>query len=128
MSRINIPPDCGNSPKKAFLKDLNISIANGKTDLISEHLHDNIIWKFAGKPEQQGKEAFIKALIKHKRYKVKALSLDKIITHGSDATVCGQITGIDNDVYEFCDIYSFMSAGSNKIKSIKTFFIQSKGC
>ena len=127
MTRFTIPPDCGNSPKKAFLKDLNISIANGKTEFISDHLHENIIWEIAGKPGQQGKESFMKTLIKHKRFKVKALALDKIITHGSDATVCGRITTIGNVMYDFCDIYTFMSAGSNKIKSIKTFFIQAKG-
>ena len=126
MARFTIPPDCGNSPKKAFLKELNISIANGKTDLIREHVHDNIIWEIAGKPGQQGKEFFIKTLIKHKRFKVKALALDKIITHGSDATVCGRITTFNNVMYDFCDIYTFTGAGSTLIKSIKTFFIRTK--
>lgn len=34
MTKINIPFDCGNSPKREFIKQFNIAFAKGNADFI----------------------------------------------------------------------------------------------
>ena len=124
MAKVNIQPDCGNSSRKIFLKDLYISLANGDIDILNSNVQDNINWQVAGQPQVTGKENYLKELVEHKLWKVKEITVDTIITHGPDASVSGQIKATDNLKYAFCDIYKFKGAGGTTINSILTFLIR----
>ena len=51
-----IQPDCGNSPRKAFLKDLYISLANGDIDILNNSIQNNVNWQVAGQKNVTGKD------------------------------------------------------------------------
>lgn len=123
MAKINIQPDCGNSPRKLFLKDLNVALANGDIEFITKNIQDDITWEIVGHLRLNGKENYLKAIKGHKLWKVKELTIDTIITHGPDASVSGQIIAADNSTFAFCDIYRFKGAGGTIINSIKTFLV-----
>ena len=124
MAKINIQPDCGNSPRKLFLKDLYLSLANGDIEILNRNVQENVNWQVAGQPPVKGKENYLKELAGHKLFKVKEITVDTIITHGPDASVSGQIKATDNLKYFFCDIYKFKGAGGTTINSIMTFLVQ----
>jgi|SRR5690606_37105223 len=123
MAKIHMQPDCGNAPRKLFLKDLNVALANGDIDFFTKNIQDNITWEMVGKWQVTGKESYLKSIKEHKLWKVKELTIDTIITHGPDASVSGQIKAADNSVCAFCDIYRFKGTGGTLINSIKTFLI-----
>lgn len=124
MAKINIQPDCGNSPRKVFLKDLYISLANGDIEILNTNVQDNVTWKIVGHSQVTGKENYLKELVGYKLWKVKEITVDTIITHGPDASVSGEIKATDNLKYAFCDIYKFKGAGGTTINSIVSFIVQ----
>lgn len=124
MAKVTIQPDCGNAPRKVFLKNLYLSLANGDSALLMNHVQDNIHWQVPGKPTILGKENYLKAVVQHKLWKVKEMTIDTIITHGPDASVSGHIKGADNLKYAFCDIYRFKGAGGTTIHAITTLLVQ----
>lgn len=121
MAEIIIQPDCGNSPRKLLLKNLNIAIAGGHEEFVAENIDNDIYWNIKGHTVITGKENYIRALKSHKLWNVKKLTVDSIITHGADASVSGNFLTSGNLKYAFCDIYKFKSAGNSLIKSISTF-------
>ena len=48
MTQIIIPSDCGNAPKKNFLKDFYTAWAKDDLDFCKKHLDDHIIWEIVG--------------------------------------------------------------------------------
>ncbi|MEO6668869.1 MAG: hypothetical protein ABIN36_05305 [Ferruginibacter sp.] len=124
MPKINIQPDCGNAPRKIFLKDLYVSLANADNKILHNNAQDNINWQVAGQTIVTGKENYLEALKGHPLWRVKEITVDTIITHGPDASVSGQITATDNLKYSFCDIYRFKGAGGTLINSITTFLVR----
>ncbi len=124
MGKIRIQPDCGNAPRKLFLKNLNVAIANGDNDFLINVIPQNINWEILGQIKVVGQEDYIKAIMLHKLWKAKELIIDTIITHGPEASVSGKLITDDNSKYAFCDIYRFKGAGGFIISSIATFLIR----
>jgi len=124
MAKIIIPPDCGNAPRKLFLKNLHIAFANGDLDFVTTNIPEEISWETIGKKTVMGRKSYLTALKDSKHWKVKELRVDAIITHGPDASVSGQITVSDGSVFDFCDVYRFARASGMAIGSIKTFLIK----
>ena len=124
MSKITIEPDCGNSPRKLFLKDLLMAFANGDLEFVTENISEDVRWEISGNKTITGKENYLKELVRQKLWKVKGLVVDKIITHGADASVSGQITIAGKTKLHFCDIYGFKGAGTNTLKSIRSFIVK----
>ena len=124
MVKINIKPDCGNSPRKVFLKDLYTSFAYGNFEILYNNVEENLNWIVAGQSALKGKENYIKEIARHKLWKAKEITVDTIITHGAEASVSGTIKATDNLKYVFCDIYKFKGAGGTTITSIMTFLVQ----
>lgn len=124
MVKIRIQPNCGNAPRKLFLKDVNVAFINGDIKFFMDNISDAISWEIVGQSFVTGKAIFLESVQEHKLWKAQELVIDTIITHGPDASVSGQITMADNSKIAFCDIYRFKSAGGTTINSIKTFFAE----
>lgn len=123
MTKINVQPDCGNAPRKLYLKDFNVALAKGDIEFFKKNIHENITWELVGASLVKGKENYLKALVQYKLWKVKQLTIDTIITHGPDASVSGRLITADNSQFNYCDIYKFKSAGGTTIHSIKSFLL-----
>ena len=60
--KLMIGEDCGNSPKKIFLKQLNIAFAKGDSTFIINNVSEDITWNIIGVKLIQGKNDLEKSL------------------------------------------------------------------
>lgn len=124
MTKITVKPDCGNAPKKEFLKNLNIAFAKGDLSFLADSVTDKIIWKILGDKTMEGKEAFMEELDSMKEHTASELVLDKILTHGKEGAVSGILKMQDGKEYAFSDFYEFSSGRNAKVKSIVSYVIK----
>ncbi|MDR3680645.1 MAG: hypothetical protein P4L41_11830 [Flavipsychrobacter sp.] len=124
--KINIEPDCGNSPRKQFLKELYTAFANADVEVINEIIPQDISWIIVGNKKVQGLAHYVTELKRQPSWKVKELTIDTIITHGPEASASGQIITADDKKFSFCDVYKFKRAGGTTISTITTFMIKSE--
>ena len=89
MTKITVRPDCGNAPKKDFLKEINIAFAKGNSDFLLERVTDKIVWNIIGDKKLEGKKKVTEVLEKMKTEKASELILDQILTHGKEGAVSG---------------------------------------
>lgn len=123
----HITADCGNSPKKAFLKDWNIAFVEGNTDLIMANVTDDVTWHLVGDWQIEGKDDFLKGLEALKQTKqASEMTLESVITHGREASASGEVTLKDGKTYAFCHVYAFRSAKANDIKAVTSFIVAIK--
>ena len=113
--------DCGNSPKREFLKELSRLFAAYEIDQAMSYMDEDIHWTLVGDQAISGRENFAAALREHSDNKVKELIIHSIITHGKEAAVYGEMLMKNGQHFVFADIYTFKSAKGDKVKSIVSF-------
>jgi hypothetical protein len=124
MTKITSSPDCGNSPKREFLKEINIAFVKGYSDFLTKSVTDQIIWNIIGDRKIEGKEKFTEELEKMKAEKASELILDRILTHGKEGAVSGTMKMQNGKEYAFSDFYEFSGAKGAKVKSITSYVIR----
>jgi hypothetical protein len=124
--KLNIPEDCGNSPKKALVKELSILFASYRVDEVKKYLAGDIKWTLVGDKPIVGREVFAAELLKMSSNKAKELSIYSIITHGAEAAVHGEMKMQDGKAFGFSDFYEFTSAKASKVKAITSYVIELK--
>lgn len=125
MTKFNIPSDCDNSPKKAFLKDFNIAFMTGDVDTILKSVSTDIEWEMVGDKVISGLEDFKSTIMEMADFRAEVFTIHQIITHGKDAALTGEFVDSDN-TYSFCDVYELVSAGKNSIRKIRSYLIKLK--
>jgi hypothetical protein len=123
--KITIKPDCGNAPKKEFIKELNIAFARNDIPYLLESVTEEIVWKMVGDKIIVGKDKFEIALTEMENAKSSELVLNRILTHGKEGAASGVIKMEDGKTYEFADFYEFSGTKGTKIKSIISYIVQS---
>ena len=58
MAKITVEADCGNSPKKAFLRDLSVAFAAADVATISASVTNDISWHIVGDRQIDGRADF----------------------------------------------------------------------
>ncbi|SMF86890.1 hypothetical protein SAMN05661091_3546 [Paenibacillus uliginis N3/975] len=117
--------DCGNAPKKLFLKEFIIALATNNIGFIIENIADHVIWNVVGDQVIQGKAHLTETLRHMNNRKIKELHMKKLITHGRDGAVSGTFITDMNKRYAFCQVYTFSSAAKNaKIKEVTSYIIE----
>lgn len=124
MTKIIVNADCGNAPKREFLKELNVAFAKGNLEFLADSVTDKIVWNIVGDTLIEGKEKFAEELGKMKDERVGELILDRILTHGKEGAVSGIMKMLNGKKYAFSDFYEFSGAKGTKIKSIVSFVIE----
>tara|TARA_R110000868_G_scaffold259361_5_gene517269 strand:+ start:24850 stop:25227 length:378 start_codon:yes stop_codon:yes gene_type:complete len=124
MTKITVRPDCGNAPKKDFLKEINIAFAKGNSDFLLERVTDKIVWNIIGDKKLEGKKKVTEVLEKMKTEKASELILDQILTHGKEGAVSGIMKMKNGKKYAFSDFYEFNTAKGVKVKSITSYVIE----
>lgn len=122
MTKIIIPFDCGNSPKREFIIEFNTAFAKGNADFIIEHVSDDIVWTIHGDKKIEGKESFSKEIHKMKEKVADEITLHSIITHGKEASANGEIK-MGGKTYSFCDVYRFTNTTSKVIEIMDSYVI-----
>ena len=125
MVKVDVKADCGNAPKKLFLRDYHIALANHDLAAILSSFADDIQWERVGKRSINGKAEFEHVLEEIWDKKLESVTIDNIITHGNAASVNGNLTHVQGMAYGFCDVYTFTSNAKNaKIKAITSYLIK----
>lgn len=116
--------DCGNAPKKEFLKKLNIALANHDVEFILENLTDDIVWNIIGDKVIQGKEQVVESLNQFYR-NLTEMTISSIITHGYDGATNGTLSFGNRNQHAFCSVYKFNSSRNHaQVKEITSYLIQ----
>ena len=122
MTKITVTPDCGNAPRKEFLKDFNIAFATGKAEFIIDHVSDDIKWNIHGDKHISGKEAFTKEINIMKEYTADEVVIHSIVTHGREAALNGEMK-MGDKTYAYCDVYRFTDTKNHKIKQMDSYVL-----
>lgn len=124
--KIDVQADCGNAPKKEFLRDFIIAFFRADTDFILNSVSDEIVWDIFGDKRIEGKSAFTEALNEMSTFESGGLTIHHIITHGKEAAVNGEFFMEGNKRYAFCDVIELTSAGSTTIRNLYSYIVQQK--
>lgn len=124
MTKITVKTDCGNAPKREFLKEFNIAFAKENIGFLTESVTDNIVWNIVGDKKIAGKKNFTDELEKMKTEKAAELILDQILSHGKEGAANGVMKMQNGKKYAFSDFYEFNSAKGAKLKSITSYVIE----
>lgn len=124
MVKVNVQPDCGNAPKKIFLRDFMIAFANYDVSFILDSVADDAVWDVVGSTIANGKteiEALLKKLLADD---LQEMTIATIITHGDTGSVNGTTEAKDGKAQGFCHVCTFSSHGKNaKLKHITSYII-----
>ncbi len=124
MVKVTVDVDCCNSPKKLFLKQFNTAFAEGDVEFLRASVADDIIWRVVGANVISGKAEFASALTKIDFSANARVTIKRIITHGNEAAVNGDILMTNGKTYAFCDFYEFDSAKGTSIKVVESYNIE----
>ncbi|GEP93261.1 SnoaL-like domain-containing protein [Chitinophaga terrae (ex Kim and Jung 2007)] len=125
MIKIQVQADCGNAPKKMFVKDFIIAIVNNDQASLEKNATDDIQWTTAGGETIEGKEAVLAALRRFRSDKVAELTIHTIITHGYDGMAEGLLKFKDGRKEAFCDVYRFKASTNHApVKNIRTYTVE----
>lgn len=125
MTKIKVHTDCGNSPKREFLKAFNIAFPHGDIDFIRDHLSENIRWEMVGYKTVEGKGNVLMELEEGKKSIMTEFELSTIITHGKEGSASGVFTMKDGKTFKFCDVYKFKGS-KTIIEEMISFVIEIK--
>ena len=121
---ITVLADCGSSPMKQSLRDLNIAFAHADVDAILDFFTEDIRWRIVGEREIRGKPAVRDALEAMAGVRTRELVIHSIITDGREGAINGVIKTEPGGVYAFCDVCRF--DGNGKIDLMKSYSIEIK--
>lgn len=121
MLKVMVPSDCGNAPRKEFIRDFNISFAKNDTDAILKCMSEDIVWNMIGNKTLEGKDAVTEMLRTMEGEKARDLTIHTIITHGDTAAANG-VMKFERTTIAFCDIYKFSGhENTAKIKELTSY-------
>ncbi len=107
-----------------LLVEFNKAFARNDIDFLVEHVTDKIKWTAIGDFSVEGKEAFTEALINMKGDEPLELEIDKVITHGKEASVNGIMKSKDGKKYAFCDVCKFSGFKNPRIAEITSYVLE----
>lgn len=124
MVKITVHEDCGNAPKKLFLRDFVISVVKNDSEHIFHNIIDDVQWNFIGGRRIDGKQDVLTELKRSRGSKIVELIINTIVTHGYNGVVDGLLKFKGGKTIAFCDIYEFRASTNNApIKTITTYEI-----
>lgn len=124
MVTITVHEDCGNAPKKLFLKDFIVAVVSNDSAFVIRNTTDDIHWDIVGDQCISGKQRVLTELQRSRSDEVVELIINTIVTHGYNGAVDGFLKFKDGKTVAFCDIYLFRASTNNApIKAITTYAI-----
>ena len=123
MTKLTVSPDCGNAPKRAFIRDFNVAFAQADIPTLLAAVTGDIRWDMVGDKVISGKEAFAAAMEDMKEHRATELIIDRIVTHGREAAASGTLVMENGRRYAFADMYTFRGAKGDKIAAMTSFVV-----
>jgi hypothetical protein len=126
MVVLSINEDCGNAPKKLFIKDFLVACANADIATAMEMLTEQVHVDILGYKSSLGAIA-VKSLLMGDAHqsKVSHLVIHHILSHGDRCASNGLLDFEDGGHVAFCSMFAFDSHSKHaKIASITTYLIR----
>lgn len=124
MVTITVHEDCGNAPKKLFLKDFIVAVVGNDSAFVARNTTDDISWNLVGSRCISGKQEVLLELQRSRSNGVVELIINTIVTHGYHGAIDGFLKFKDGKTVAFCDVYQFRASTNNApIKAITTYAI-----
>ena len=128
MVKIRIGKDCGNSPKNLFLRDFNIAVAKGNTEIIGQNITEDVTWHLFEPANQKtihGRDGVLEEYVQNLVIVPAEYNINTVIAHDDRGAISGTIKATDGKSYVFCDVYLFSShAKGAKIKEMTSYIIR----
>ena len=126
MTKIYVTEDCGNAPKKEYIREFNIAFAEADVEKILSMFSDDAEWVMVGNTAYHGKIEIEKALRAAKLKEAEELLIDNILSHGNRCSANGMLVFKDVSIH-FSDVYTFSRhAADAKIKKLISYAIESE--
>ncbi len=120
--KLNLPSDCGNSPRITIVGDFLVAWAKGDTDALAEWLSDDASWAIVGAETHTGTGGLAKVVPRVPPEQLEVLS---IVTHGRLASCDGYLVAGGKRV-SFSHAIRFAGAAKlAKIAEIRSYLIES---
>lgn len=123
MSRLIVPEDCGNSPRKRFLRDWYQALANNDLTELENQLNTDCQLCMAGGKSFKGRLSILTYFQTDPLHHAIEIRIETIITHGRDASVNG-VYETKNGVVHFSDVFRFKSASGFDVSEIKRHLVR----
>jgi hypothetical protein len=120
--KITVHERCDNAPKKAFLRDFVVAVANGGDAAIGDNVTEDVRWEMLGRERWDGRHQVLAELRKFGGPGLAELIINVIVTHGYDGAVDGLLVFEDGRKLAFCHIVTFRASTNNApVKAIRTY-------
>ncbi len=123
MVKVSAAEDCGNAPKKQFVKDFLIASAQADFKAVAEMLRDDANLEIINYVTVSGKDTVIKQLqADAAQGAVEELVIHNILSHGDRCAANGVLKFKDGSRVAFCNMYVFNShARDARLKEITVY-------
>lgn len=112
---------------KNFITEFNEGFARNDLTFIVDQVTDDLVWKMPGAPDVIGKAAFRKTISEMGNHQPAKLFVRNILVDGKQAAADGTMTTFKDgkeEIWAFCDIYTFTSTGPLKISAMHSYVLQ----
>jgi hypothetical protein len=118
MTQIQVPENCGNSPKCRTLADFVSAIALGDAEALAQMVTDDVTWTPVGAKPRSGSDAVCRGLSSHGP--ATALEVRHLVAHGRSGAVDG-ISQYGRKKRAFYLVVDFANARGQRIRGITSF-------
>jgi len=113
---IAVEVDCGNTPKKAQVRDFVIAVAQGDIEHVLDASSPEIRWESVGSKVFEGPDEVVAYLDGPAD---KALTITRLISHGKEVAAEGERVTADDEIRRFVQFVTFTSHSKNaKVKAV----------
>ena len=123
MTEIVVPEDCGNAPRKAWLRDFNVAFIEGDIEKTLGFVAEDVTWELVGEGTIEGREGMRAWLQSTAGKQARRVEFEHFITHGRTAAINGSYEMESGSSFRFCDIYEFTNAKSDSPISNYTSYV-----
>lgn len=125
--KLVIPKGCDNAPRKQIVIDFTVAIFKKQIEVIKEYADESImLYQLKENKKIEGKSSLI-ATLQANTATIAGLEIDQVITHGKFASINGVLSLTNDEIIDFCDVYTFSNtAKTGKVKEIKSYKIWRK--
>lgn len=125
MTEIVVEEDCGNAPRKEWLRAFNVAFIEGDIESTLSFVTEDVTWDLVGEARIEGREGMRAWLESMAGKKARRVVLENFITHGRIAAVDGTYEMESGSTFSFCDVYEFTGAKSDSpIRNYKSYVIR----
>lgn len=123
----DVPPDCGNAPRKAVIRDFVIDLYSGNVEGTLDILADNVEWEVVGTTTLNGHKDAQPWLEDQHVNPVTLVRFGLIVTHGTDCGVDGEVQFASGKRVSFCHIMKFSGHSKTaKIKMLRSYLVENE--